>query len=321
MNPAQPNIFPDHEPLPPERDCSGFEINDDRFKALIDPTAELQRLWRGAEWSEGVAYLPNEDVVVWSDIPNNRMLQYDPKSGQTTVFRQPSHFTNGNTIDARGRLVTATHLAHCVSRTETDGTVTILVDRYKGKRLNSPNDVVVKSDGTIWFTDPPYGILSNREGQQRDSELEGNFVYRFDPETEELAIAIDTLDRPNGLAFSPDESRLYVSDTGAPREMFAFDVADDGISTGNQRVFVKLSPGVSDGFRCDVLGNVWTSAGDGIHCYSPDAELLGKVRVPEARCANCCFGDADGQTLYIAGDTSLYSIRLKIAGATAKRSS
>lgn len=321
MKPARPNIFPDHEPLPPERDRSGIEVHDERFKALIEPSAELKRLWRGAEWSEGAVYLPHEDVVVWSDIPNNRMLQYDPKSGATHVFREPSHFTNGNTTDLQGRLVTATHLRHCISRLERDGSLSILVDRYQGKRLNSPNDVVVKSDGTIWFTDPPYGILSNREGEQRDSELNGNFVYRFDPATKSLTIAIDSLDRPNGLAFSPDESRLYVSDTGEPSAMYAFEVADNGESVDSQREFIVLSPGVSDGFRCDVLGNVWTSSGDGIQCYSPEAELLGKIRVPEARCANCCFGDADGKTLYIAGDTSLYSIRLAIAGATANRPS
>jgi len=312
---AIPKTFPDHE-LPNEEQLrSGIEIVDERFRVLVSDVSEVRRHWKGAEWSEGVVYLPRQNIVVWSDIPNNRMLQFDSKTEETTVFREPSNFTNGNTIDREGRLVTATHLTHCVSRTEHDGTVTVLVDRYQGKRLNSPNDVVVKSDGTIWFTDPPYGILSNREGEQRDSELEGNFVYRFDPETGDLNIVADSMDRPNGLAFSPDESRLYVSDTGQPRNMSVFDVSSDGMSLSGQKEFVKLSPGVSDGFRCDINGNVWTSAGDGIQCFSPEAELLGKILIPETRCANCCFGGPDRKTLYIAGDTSLYSVQLDIAGA------
>ena len=205
---AQPNIFSDHPEPTEEQLKQGIEVHDERFSSLVSETAEIRHHWKGAEWSEGAVYLPHENVVVWSDIPNNRMLQYDPSTGQTTVFREPSNFTNGNTIDREGRMVTATHLTHCISRTELDGTVTVLVDRYQGKRLNSPNDVVVKSDGTIWFTDPPYGIISNREGEKRDSELEGNFVYRFDPNSEELTIVANDLDRPNGLTFSPDESLL-----------------------------------------------------------------------------------------------------------------
>ena len=313
---AEPNIFSDHPEPNEEQLKQGIEFHDERFRSLVDETAEIRHHWKGAEWSEGAVYLPHENVVVWSDIPNNRMLQYDPETGQTTVFREPSNFTNGNTTDREGRMVTATHLTHCISRTELDGTVTVLVDRYQGKRLNSPNDVVVKSDGTIWFTDPPYGIISNREGEKRDSELEGNFVYRFDPENEELTIVAHDLDRPNGLTFSRDESLLYVSDTGKPKNMVVFDVNDDGASLGDKGLFVKLSPGTSDGFRCDVQGNVWTSAGDGVQCFSPEGELLGKILIPETRCANCCFGGPDRKTLYIAGDTSLYSIDLDIKGAT-----
>jgi len=313
---AEPKIFPDHPEPTEEQLKTGIEVHNERFRSLVSETAEIRRHWKGAEWSEGAVYLPHQNVVVWSDIPNNRMLQFDPATGQTTVFREPSNFTNGNTTDREGRMVTATHLTHCISRTELDGTVTVLVDRYQGKRLNSPNDVVVKSDGTIWFTDPPYGIISNREGEKRDSELEGNFVYRFDPDSEELTIVANDLDRPNGLTFSPDESRLYVSDTGEPRNMVVFDVNADGASLNNKREFVKLSPGVSDGFRCDVQGNVWTSAGDGIQCFSPEGDLLGKILIPETRCANCCFGGPDGKTLYVAGDTSLYSIDLDIEGAT-----
>lgn len=313
---AIPKTFPEHEHPNEEQLQSGIEVIEERFRDLVSDVSEVRRHWKGAEWSEGAAYLPRQNVVVWSDIPNNRMLQFNPDTNETTVFREPSNFTNGNTIDREGRLVTATHLTHCVSRTEHDGTVTVLVDRYEGKRLNSPNDVVVKSDGTIWFTDPPYGILSNREGEQRDSELEGNHVYRLDPNTGDLSIVADSMDRPNGLAFSPGESKLYVSDTGTPGNLSVFDVENCGTRISNQREFVKLSPGVSDGFRCDVHGNVWTSAGDGIQCFSPEGELLGKIHVPELRCANCCFGGPDRKTLYIAGDTSLYSIDLAVAGAT-----
>lgn len=312
---AEAKIFAEHPPVPEESRRSGYEVVDDRFRKLIREEEEVRHLWRGAEWSEGVVYLPREQMVVWSDIPNNRMLRYDPATGETTVFREPSNYTNGNTIDREGRLVTATHLTHCVSRTELDGTVTVLVDRYEGKRLNSPNDVVVKSDGTIWFTDPPYGILSNREGRQRESEIGGNYVYRFDPQTEELKVVVDSLDRPNGLAFSPDESVLYLSDTGSPKRMYAFDVEPGGAAVSGKRMFAEVSPGASDGFRCDEVGNIWTSAGDGIQCYSPQGELLGKVRIPELRCANCCFGGPERDTLYVAGDTSLYSVRLAIKGA------
>ncbi len=312
---AIPKTFPNHEQPTAEQLRSGIEVVDDRFRELVSDVSEVRRHWKGAEWSEGAVYLPRQNVVVWSDIPNNRMLQYDPETEETTVFREPSNFTNGNTVDREGRLVTATHLTHCISRTEFDGSVTVLVDRFEGKRLNSPNDVVVKSDGSIWFTDPPYGILSNREGEKRESELEGNFVYRFDPETGDLRIVADSMDRPNGLAFSPDETKLYVSDTGQPGNLSVFDVKSCGMRLSNQREFVKLSPGVSDGFRCDVNGNVWTSAGDGIQCFSPEAELLGRILVPELKCANCCFGGPDRKTLYIAGDTSLYSVHLDIAGA------
>ena len=313
---AIPKTFPEHELANEEQLQSGIEVIDERFRELVSEVSEVRRHWKGAEWSEGAVYLPQQNIIVWSDIPNNRMLQFDPESNKTTVFREPSNFTNGNTIDREGRLVTATHLTHCVSRPEHDGSITILVDRYNGKRLNSPNDVVVKSDGTIWFTDPPYGILSNREGEKRDSELEGNFVYRLDPETSDLSIVANSMDRPNGLGFSPDESRLYVSDTGLPGHISLFDVKNCGTRIQNQREFVKLSPGVSDGFRCDVQGNVWTSAGDGIQCFSPDATLLGKILIPELRCANCCFGGPDRKTLYVAGDTSLYSVELAVAGAS-----
>ena len=314
---APSKIFPQHERTKtPDQLKEGVEHSDPRFQRLLPKDPELVHHWRGAEWSEGPVYLPRRKVVVWSDIPNNRMLEFDPSSGETNVFREPSNFTNGNTVDLEGRLVSAQHLTHCIARTEHDGTVTVLVDRCQGKRLNSPNDVVVKSDGTIWFTDPPYGILSDREGRQRESETGGCFVYRFDPATGVLDVVVDSMDRPNGLAFSPGEDVLYVSDTGEPGNLMAFNTASpDGRSLQDGREFAKVRPGKSDGFRCDVEGNLWTSAADGIQCYTAEGELIGKILVPEQRVANCCFGGPGARTLYIAGDTSLYSIELDIQGA------
>ncbi len=316
---AQPKTFSDHDTKDPAETREGIKAFDARFDELLPENPKIVRHWSGAEWSEGAVYIPSLHVVVWSDIPNNRMLQFDPSSGETTVFREPSNFSNGNSLDLDGRMITAQHLTHGISRTELDGSVTMLVDRFEGKRFNSPNDLVTKSDGSIWFTDPPYGILTNREGELRDSELEGNFVYRFHPDTGALSIVIDNMDRPNGLAFSPDESMLYVADTGEPKNMVAFEVNPDGKTLSNKRDFLKLTPGASDGFRCDIQGNIWTSAADGIHCYTPQPELIGKILIPETRCANCCFGGPDSKTLYIAGDTSLYSVKLAIAGARPQR--
>ncbi len=313
---AESKIFPTHRSDKSAQELrEGFESYDPRFDQLLPENPKLVRHWRGAEWMEGPVYLPRQNLVVFSDIPNNRMLQFDPTTGDTTVFREPSNYVNGNYVDLEGRLVSAQHLTHGITRTEHDGAVNMLVDRYEGNRLNSPNDLVVKSDGSIWFTDPPYGILSDREGSKRDSELAGNFVYRFDPDTGELELVVDNMDRPNGIAFSSDEAILYVADTGKPRNVIAFDVAADGRTLSNKREFTVIRPGASDGFRCDVKGNIWTSAADGIQCYTAQAERIGKILVPEQSTANCCFGGPDFTMLYITGDTSLYSIQLAIAGA------
>ena len=313
---AESKIFPTHRNEKSVEELrEGFESFDRRFDALLSENPALVHHWSGAEWAEGAVYLPRQKVVLFSDIPNDRMLQFDPATGDTTVFREPANFTNGHYVDLEGRLVSAQHLTHGITRTEHDGTVRMLVDRYEGKRLNSPNDLVVKSDGTIWFTDPPYGILSDREGARRESELGGNFVFRFDPVSGDLAIVVDSMDRPNGIAFSPDESILYVADTGEPKNVLAFDVLSDGCSVSNSREFIVVRPGASDGFRCDVEGNFWTSTGDGIHCYTPDGELIGKILVPEQAVANCCFGGEEFKTLYIAGDTTLYSVELAVVGA------
>ena len=299
---------------------SGVVIVNPAFRDLIGShEVEIRKHYTGTEWAEGPAYVParngSDGFVVFSDVPNNRILKYDPASGTTTVFREPSHFSNGNTVDSEGRLVTCEHSRHAISRLEHDGEHRVLVDSFEDKKLNSPNDLVVKSDGSIWFTDPPYGILSGREGPARESELDGNYVYRLEPESGSISIITTELDRPNGIAFSPDESVLYVADSGEPQNVAAFDVNPDGKSVSNFRIFAVVRPGIADGFRCDVQGNIWTSAHDGIHCLTPDGELIGKILIPEQRTANCTFGDQDRQTLYICGDVSLYSVRLNVSGA------
>ena len=321
MSIAENKTWTDRQQFRPDDDLrSGAVVVHPRFRDLIGgDDVEVRKHYTGTEWAEGPAYVPGRDgssgFVVFSDVPNNRMLKFEPATGQTSIFREPSHYSNGNTVDAEGRLVTCEHSRHAISRLEHDGTHHVLVDSFEGKKLNSPNDLCIKSDGSIWFTDPPYGILSGREGNARESELDGNYVYRLEPETGNITIAVDQLDRPNGIAFSPDESILYVADTGEPRNVAAFDVADDGESVENMRIFAVVRPGIADGFRCDEFGNVWTSAHDGVHCYTPEGELIGKILVPEQRTANCTFGDADRKTLYICGDVSLYSVRLNVAGA------
>ena len=299
---------------------SGIEVIDNSFKDYLGSSVKANLLWSGTEWSEGPAYIPNYNAVIWSDVPNDRMLKYDLETGLTTTFREPSNYSNGNTIDLEGRLITCEHLTNRVTRTEPDNSITILTDNYLGKRLNSPNDVVVKSDGSIWFTDPPYGITTDREGTKRKSDLEGNFIYRIDPIDKKLEIVFDGCDKPNGLAFSVDENTLYVSDTGEPQNIIAIDVGSNGKTLNNSKQFVQVRPGIADGFRLDVLGNIWTSAWDGVHCYSPSGNLIGKILIPEQRTANLVFGGQDYKCLYIAADTSLYSIQLNIEGAIKLRS-
>lgn len=320
--PAPNMTWPERREFRPDQELrSGAVVVHPSFHELVggDPAdVELTTHYTGTEWAEGPAWVPARDgadgFLVFSDVPNNRMLKFDPASGVTSIYRAPSHFSNGNSIDNDGRLVTCEHLRHAVVRQELDGTMTTLADRYDGGRLNSPNDLCVKSDGSIWFTDPPYGILSDREGAPRPSEQAGNHVYRLDPDTGDIAVATSDLDRPNGIAFSPDERTLYVADSGAPQTLVAFDVGADGSTLANARAFAVVRPGIADGFRTDVRGNVWTSAHDGAHCYNASGVLIGKLLVPEQRTANCAFGDDDMQTLYIAADTSLYSVRLAVVG-------
>ncbi len=294
-----------------------YESFDARFDALIRAEARLERLCTGFIWAEGPVYFAEGDYLLWSDIPNNRMMRWNIQEGMS-VFRQPANFSNGHYRDLEGRLISCEHGTRRVTRTETDGSITVLVDNYQGKKLNSPNDVVVKSDGSIWFTDPPYGILSNHEGYQSDSELGHCYVFRFDPASGELSIVASDRDKPNGLAFNLDESILYVSDTGQSHKedgwhhIFAYEVMD-GKTLSPGRIFAEINPGVSDGFRLDKHGYIFSSSRDSIQVYSSEAELLGKIFVPEP-IANCTFGGPQRDCLFITASTSLYSIYLNTQG-------
>lgn len=296
-----------------------FEILDRRFARLVNHSARVEKLHTGCRWAEGPAYFAAGRYVVWSDIPNDRMLRYDETDGHVSVFRQPANFSNGNTTDRQGRLVTCEHGGRRVSRTEHDGSITTIAERWNGKLLNSPNDVVVRLDGSIWFTDPAYGIETDYEGHKAESEIGACHVYRVDPATGDIAAVITDMVRPNGLAFSLDEKQLYVVDTGRthgpenPAHMRVFDVDAAGSVSGG-RVFADCTVGLFDGFRLDDAGRIWTSAQDGIHCYDPDGTLIGKVRVPEIT-ANCVFGGPKRNILYICATSSLYAVRLMVNGA------
>lgn len=295
---------------------SFFEAEDALFSSFILGNAPLKKLAGGFDWAEGPVWFGDHECLLFSDIPNNRMLRWNATLGLTT-FREPSNFSNGNTRDREGRLVTCEHGTRRVTRTEHDGTITVIADRHDGKPLNSPNDVVVSSDGAIWFTDPHYGIASDYEGTRAQQELPCN-VYRVDPRSGAMKAVLTDFRCPNGLAFSPDERRLYVADTGRihtndPRHIRAFDVGEDGRLSGGA-IFHTISPGCADGMRVDENGNLWSSAGDGVHCIAPDGRRLGKIRVPEI-VSNVCFGGRNGHRLFITATTSLYAVSLAVRGA------
>jgi gluconolactonase len=293
---------------------SPFIHLDDRFNDCVKGSARVEMLATGCRWAEGPAYFPAGRYVIWSDIPNDRIMKWDETNGGTSVFRHPAGYTNGHTVDRQGRLVSAHHGYRAVTRTDFDGTVTTLADRFDGKRFNSPNDVVVSSDGAIWFTDPPYGIESDYEGHKSEPELDSNNVYRIDPVTARVTVVADDFDRPNGLAFSPDESRLYVTDTGAsPRVCLEFDVDLEAGTLAGGRVWATETNGGFDGFRFDTEGRCWMSASDGVHCLTPDGTLIGQVLVPEG-VANLVFGGPKRNRLFICGTSSLYSILLPVNG-------
>lgn len=298
-------------------DTPQIEIVAQEFRSLIAAPEKLETLWTGGRWLEGPAYLPAPGVLIFSDIPNDRMLRWT-EGGDVSVFRAPANNANGNTVDPQGRLVTCEHRSRRVTRTEHDGSITIIADRIDGKRFNSPNDVVVSRAGDVWFTDPDYGIRDDYQGDRSPSEIGSCDLYRVPADGGPPVRVRDDFVKPNGLTFSPDESILYVSDTGraegedTPPHIRAFRVGAD-LSLDGGEVFARPEPPASDGFRVDEHGNVWTSAGDGVHCFAPDGRLLGKVLVPE-RVANVEFGGHKRTRLFICATTTLYAIHLAVRG-------
>jgi len=297
--------------------ASDYEVLDERFRACFNRTSHLERLWSGARWTEGPAYFPAGRFTLFSDIPNDRIMRYDETDGSVSVFRTPCGYANGHTVDRQGRLVSCEHGGRRVTRTEHDGRITVIADNYQGKRLNSPNDVVVKSDGSIWFTDPPYGIMSDYEGHKAEPEI-GNFVFRVDGHTGEISVVADDFIRPNGLAFSRDEKQIYIVDSaggrvkGHPKHIRVFDVSDDNTLSGGKE-FADCTAGRFDGMRFDEAGRLWTATDDGIHCLDTDGTLIGKIKIPEI-CSNVVFGGAKRNYLYICATNSLYGVMLTVNG-------
>jgi len=296
-----------------------YQIHDPRFEKLIHASAGLDLLWQGGRWCEGPAYFPAGRYLIWSDIPNDRLMRWDECNGEVSVFQQPCRNQNGHTVDLEGRLVSCEHRGRQVSRIEHDGSLTILADRYRGKRFNSPNDVVVKSDGSIWFSDPSYGIDSEYEGDAAQSEIGAKNVYRIAP-SGEVSVVVDDMVQPNGLAFSPDERLLYVADTGRTHDpdcapaIRCYPVHAEGDRLGEGKNLVECDIGLYDSFRVDTKGNIWSSAGDGVHCYAPDGTLLGKILVDEV-VANIVFGGIKRNRIFICATTSLRAIYVNAQGA------
>ena len=293
-----------------------LEIYDAAFASLVHPMSQLERIATGFTWVEGPVWFGDHGCLLFSDIPSQRIMRWSPDG--VTLFRQGSGFNNGNTRDRQGRLVGCRHGPRDVARTEHDGSLTVLACTYQGRRLNSPNDVVVSSDGAVWFTDPTYGIDSNFEGRRSDSEQDARHVFRIDPETGITLPVVSDFVQPNGLCFSPDETRLYIAESGSshddsvPSVIRKFDVAGGTLTDAG--VFAHIDHGLPDGIRTDEAGNLWSSAADGVHCFAPDGRLLGKILVPEV-VANLCFGGTDGHRLFITATTSVYCIFVDIKGA------
>jgi gluconolactonase len=294
-------------------------VLDPRFGSLIIGHAKLEKLWTGSRWAEGPAYFAAGKYLIWSDIPNDRLMRYDETDGSVSVFWQGCGNHNGHTVDRQGRLISCEHLARCVSRIEHDGSRTVLASQWNGKRLNSPNDVVVAADGAVWFTDPTYGIDSDYEGQAAASEIGASHVYRIDPASGAVDAVVTDRVKPNGLAFSADGQHLYVGDTGRshvpdlPVTITRYPVSGDGRHVGAGAVFATCQNGFYDGFRVDRHENVWTSAGKDIHCYGPDGTLGIVVEIGEIA-GNLCFGGARRNRIYICGQTSLYALFVNSAG-------
>nr|WP_199414548.1 MULTISPECIES: SMP-30/gluconolactonase/LRE family protein [unclassified Cupriavidus] len=310
LAPAEPVRYPD----------ARVQALSPRFEKYHLPLAAIDRIAVGCRWSEGPVWFGDGRYLLWSDVPNDRILRWDEETGNTSVFRSPSNHANGNTRDRQGRLVTCEHVGRRVTRTEYDGSITVLADRYDGKPLNSPNDVVVKSDGSIWFTDPPFGIAGYYQGEKATSELPER-IYRIDPVSGRLDIVADDVSGPNGLAFSPDEEVLYVIESRTrPRRIRAFQVSEGGQALGDSRVLIDAGPGTPDGFRVDIDGNLWCGWGmgtpelDGVRIFAPDGEPIGHISLPE-RCANLCFGGRHRNRLFMASCTSIYTLYVNTQGA------
>jgi gluconolactonase len=296
------------------------EVLDERFAKYRIFSAAVERLFTGCRWAEGPVWFGDGRYLLWSDIPNQRILKWEEETGRVSVFRKPSNFANGNTRDRQGRLITCEH-GRRVTRTEYDGSVTVLMDSWQGKRLNSPNDVVVSADGSIWFTDPPFGLLGNYEGNVAEPELP-QAIYRIDGSSGEASVVADDVLGPNGLCFSPDESLLYVVESrGVPnRKIVAYDVTGGGRAISNKRVLIDAQGGTPDGMRCDVDGNLWCGWGmgsealDGVLVFAPDGTPIGRIALPE-RCANVCFGGRKRNRLFMAASQSLYALYVNTQGA------
>jgi len=319
--------------LAAERDWSGNRparypdadvvVLDDKFAKYKIGNTPIQRLWTGALWAEGCAWNAAGRYLVWSDIPNNRLMRRLEEDGHVSVFRTPSNNSNGNTFDFEGRLLSCEHNTRWVVRHEHNGSVTVLADKWNGKPLNAPNDIVAHPDGGIWFTDPGYGIMGAYEGHKDELQLK-EAVYRIDPKTAKMDVVTDEGYKPNGLCFSPDYKKLYIADTGGPnpRGIDVYDV--DGTKLKNRRRFCSMELngkfGGSDGIRADTDGNIWSAAGwvgegyDGVHIFAPDGQRIGMILLPEI-CANLCFGGEKRNRLFMAASQSLYAVYVEARGA------
>ena len=316
---AAPRALAQFQPSPRYPDPN-VQVLDPSFNKYRLGLAKVEQIATGMRWSEGPVWFGDGRYLLWSDIPNNRIMRWDEETGAVSAFRKPANFANGNTRDRQGRLLSCEHGTRRISRTEYDGTITTIADKFDGKPLNSPNDIVCKSDGSIWFTDPPFGILGFYEGYVAQPQLPTN-VYRVDPRNGAVTVVTGEINRPNGLAFSPDESKLYVVEAGVtPRVIQVFDVVDNGTKLTNKRKFIDAGPGTPDGFRVDVDGNLWCGWGrgsaevDGVMIFNPEGKPIGRIALPE-RCANLCFGGTYRNRLFMTGSTSIYSLYVNAQGA------
>ncbi|MFZ9677928.1 MAG: SMP-30/gluconolactonase/LRE family protein [Quisquiliibacterium sp.] len=318
LSPMHPDGAPEWTPSPRYPDPL-VRVIDESFNALRLPLAKVERIATGCRWAEGPVWVGDARCLLWSDIPNNRILRWDEETGAVSVFRQPSGYANGATRDRNGRLIHCEHGGRRVVRTEADGSVVAIAEHFEGKRLNSPNDVVCKSDGSIWFTDPSFGILGYYEGGKAPPELPTN-VYRLDVDGS-LTVVAEGINQPNGLAFSPDESLLYIVESrSTPRRILAYDVTQQGRALSGGRILIDAGPkGTPDGFRVDIHGNLWCGWGmgeaglDGVHVFNPDGKLIGCIDLPE-RCANLCFGGLHRNRLFMAASTSVYALYVNTQG-------